>query len=68
MGKNICNNISTNLSGKYYQKRLDHAKNLPQMHLKPLQKESLKTAQATGNLIGKKLLIALQCLKKFVAE
>ena len=43
-------------------------KNLPQMHLKPLQKESLKTAQATGNLIGKKLLIALQCRKKFVAE
>ena len=26
MGKNICKNISKNLSGKYTQKRLDHAK------------------------------------------
>ena len=34
------------------------------MHLKPLQKESLKTAQATGNLIGKKLLIELQKSQK----
>ena len=39
-------------------------KNLPQMHLKALQKELLKTAQATGNLIGKKLLIELQKSQK----
>ena len=39
-------------------------KNLPQMHLKALQKESLKTAQATVNLIGKKLLIELQKSQK----
>ena len=42
MGKNIGKKISINLSGKYIQKLLDHTKNLQQMHLKPLQKESFK--------------------------
>ena len=42
MGKNIGKNISKNLSYKYSQKLLDHAKNLPQMHLKLLQNGQFK--------------------------
>ena len=49
MGNNICKNISKSLSGNYSpgmlavrQKLLDHAKNLQQMCLKLLQKESFK--------------------------
>ena len=37
--------MSRNLSGKYSQKHLDHAKNLEQMHLKLLQKEQFKKQQ-----------------------
>ena len=49
MGNNICKNISKSLSGNYSpcmlavrQKLLDHAKNLQQMRLKLIQKESFK--------------------------
>ena len=43
--KNTGKNISKNLSGKYSQKILDHVKNLQQIHLKLLQKESFKKQQ-----------------------
>ena len=46
MGKNIGKNISRNLSGKYNQKRLDHAKHQQQMLLKLLQKEQFKKQQS----------------------
>ena len=36
MHENIGKNISQNLNGKYSQKRLDHAKQDPQMRLKLL--------------------------------
>ena len=39
-------------------------KNLSQMHLKVLQKASLKTTEATGDLIVKRLLIELQTSQK----
>ena len=42
MGKNFGKNISTNLRGKYGQKLLIMLKNLQQMHLNLLQKESFK--------------------------
>ena len=57
MGKNIGKNISKSLSSQYSQKLLDHLNNLQQMHLKLLQKESFKkTAEATGHLIGTKIV------------
>ena len=42
MHKNIAKNISRNLSGKYSQKVLDHAKNVHQMSLKLIQKQQFK--------------------------
>ena len=44
MGNNIGKNISKNVSGKYNQKRLDHAKlsYLGQMRIKLLTKEQFK--------------------------
>ena len=52
MSENIGKSISKSLSGRYSpgmlamrQKLLDHAKNLRQMHLKLLQKESFKKQQ-----------------------
>ena len=45
MAWNICKTIEKNLSSKYSQKILNHAKNLLQMHLKLFQKEQLKKQQ-----------------------
>ena len=43
LGENIGMSISKNLSGKYSQKLLDHAKQYPQhIRLKLFQKEQLK--------------------------
>ena len=44
MGKNICKNISTNLSGKYNQKRLDHAKKSATDALKSSSKRVIKNS------------------------
>ena len=53
--KNIGKNISKNISSKYSQKLLDHDA------LKTSSKRFIqKTAGATGDLIGKKMLIKLQ--------
>ena len=46
--------ISRNISRKYSQKLLNH-NNLLQIHLKLLQKEQFKTAEATGDLSGNKI-------------
>ena len=58
MGTNIGKNIRKSLSVKYSQIRLDHAKNLQQIHLK-LKNSSKrviqKTAEAIGDLIGNKI-------------
>ena len=45
MDKSIGKYISKNLSHKYSQKLLAHAKNLPQMRLKRFQKEQYKKQQ-----------------------
>ena len=56
MGKNVCNNISKTLSGKYSQKLLDHAKQSPTDALKTLSKRVIqKRAQVIGDLIPNKL-------------
>ena len=51
-GKNIVKKISKNISSKYRQKSLDHAKKSATDALKTASVQ--KTAEATGDLIGKK--------------
>ena len=56
MRNNIGKNIMKNLSGKYRQKLLDHAKQSATGALKTASKiEIQKTAETTGNLIGNKI-------------
>ena len=58
--KNIGMNISKILSGKYSQKLLDSAKKSGADALKTASKRAIqKTAEATGNLIGKKIADAV---------
>ena len=57
MGKNIGKNINKNLSNNYSQKPLDHAKQIATDALETASKREIrKTADATGDLIGKKTL------------
>ena len=59
--RNIGKNINKNLSSKYSQKLLDHAKQSATNAFQTLSKRAIqKTAEATGDLIGKNLLIKLQ--------
>ena len=52
MSKYLGKKISKNLSGKYGQKHLDHAKNSATDALKTVSKKQFKiTAKATGDLI-----------------
>ena len=56
MGKNIDNNISKNLSGKYSQKLLDHAKTAETDAIKTSSKRVIqKIAEGTGGLISNKI-------------
>ena len=56
--KNIGKNISKNLSVKYSQNRLDHANIFATDALKTTSKTVIqKTAEATGDLIGNKILM-----------
>ena len=56
MGRNISKNLSKNLSSKYSQKLIDHAKQSATDAVKPFSKKSIqKTAEANGNLTGKKI-------------
>ena len=58
IGKNVGKNISKNLSVKYSQKRLDHANTFATDTLKTTSKTVIqKTAEATGDLIGNKILM-----------
>ena len=57
MGKNISKNLSKNLSSKYSQKRVDHAKKSATDAFKTASKGAIpKTAEATCNLIGNKIV------------
>ena len=61
MGKNIGEIIRKNLSGKYSQKLLDHAKKSASDALKTSSKRVVqKTAEATGDSIGNKIANKLQ--------
>ena len=51
LNKILVKNISENLTGEHGQNLLDHAKNLLQMHIKLLQAQFKKTAEATADLI-----------------
>ena len=56
MGKKIGKNISKNLRGKYSQKFLNHDKQSATDALKTISKKVFqKTAEATGDFIGKKI-------------
>ena len=65
MSRNIGKNESKNLNGKYSQKRLDHAKQSATDALKTASKRPIqKISEATGYLMGNKLLIKLQKSQK----
>ena len=65
MSRNIGKGISKNLSSKYSQKLLDHVKQSNTGAIKTASKRAIqKTAEATGDLIGIKLL----SLKNFTTE
>ena len=56
MAKNIGKNMSKNVSGKYNQKLLYHAKQSATDALKTTSNRAIqKTAEATGNLICNKI-------------
>ena len=55
MFENVAKNISKNLSVKYSQKLLDHAKQSATDVLKTSKRIFQKTAEATENLIGNKI-------------
>ena len=56
MGKNTGQNICKNLSSKYGEKLLDHAKQSSTDAFKTTSKKvNQKTAEATGDLIGNKI-------------
>ena len=56
MGKNIGKNISNSLSGKYSQKRLDHAKQFATHAIKTSSKRVIKKrAETIGDLICNKI-------------
>ena len=56
MSKDIGKIISKNLSGKYTQKLLDHAKQSVTDALKTVSKRAIqRAAEATGDLVGNKI-------------
>ena len=66
MGKNIGKNIRKNLSGKYSQKPLDHVKISATDANKTTSKTVIqKTAEATCNLIGNKIVNRITKVQKF---
>ena len=57
MDKNTSKNISKNLTGKYSQKRFDHAKKSATDAFKTTSESVIqKIAKATGDLIGDKVV------------
>ena len=65
MGKNIDKNICKNLSGKYNQKILDHARQSATDALKTTSKRVIQnTAEATGDLISNKTATRITRISK----
>ena len=57
MRENISKSISKNVSSKFSQKRIDHAKHFTINWIKATSKRVIqKTAQETGDLIGNKIV------------
>ena len=57
MCENISKSISKNVSSKFSQKRIDHAKHFSINWIKATSKRVIqKTAQETGDLIGNKIV------------
>ena len=57
MCENISKSISKNVSSKFSQKRIDHAKHFTINWIKATSKRVIqKTAQETGDLIGNKIV------------
>ena len=69
-GENIGENISKNLRGKYSQKLLEHGKQSATDAFKTDSKRViLKTAEETGDLIGKKIANRItKVSKKFTTK
>ena len=69
MCKNVGKNISKNLSGKYSQNLLDHAKKSAIDALKTSSKRVIhKTAEATGDLIGNKIVDRITKVSKILPQ
>ena len=69
MGINISKNINKRLNKKYDQNLLDLAKQSETDAFKTSSKRVIqKTAEATGDIIGKKMLIKLQEPQNFTTE
>ena len=65
MGKSIGKIIRKNVSGKYSQKLLDHAKKFATDALKTSSKQVIqKTAEVTGDLIGNKIANRITIVSK----
>ena len=65
MGKNVVENISKNLSSKYSQKLLDHAKQSVTYTLKTPSKRAIqKAAETTGYLIRNKIADKIKRVSK----
>ena len=66
IGRYFSKNTSKNLTSKYHQKILDHAKQSATDALKTASKRAIrKTAEATGDLIEQKMIKELQEFQKF---
>ena len=70
MGQHFGKNVSKNLSSKYGQKLLDHAKQSATDALKTTSKRVIqKPAEATGDLIGNKIAYQItRASKKFTTK
>ena len=55
MSKSIGKNICKDLSNKYSQETIDHAKQPAEDALKTVSKRVIQTAEATDDLIGSKI-------------
>ena len=66
MCESISKSISKNVSSKFNQKCIDHAKHFTINWIKAISKRVIqKTAEETGDLIGNKIVVKLQESEKF---
>ena len=69
MRENISKSISKNVSSKFSQKRIDHAKHFTINWIKATSKRVIqKTAQETGDLIGNKIVDKITRVQKVLKK